>query len=190
MQPFTKVTELYLASYRATPHYERFLNMLIEETDALPGSQMAPLKSIYRTMEKTAFRTDGQQWNANNVLDVLRGCILFDTMEGFIRCINVISQRTDIVIHRIKDRFSSPTAGGWRDCLINFSFTRTVDPVICELQMIHKTLMLARKGMAGHNDYMTYRSAIELKEFVTASMMIQEMTRATVTSHKEVVTLR
>ena len=71
-----------------------------------------------------------------------------------------------VEIRRIKDRFTSPTEGGWRDCMINISFVDDPDQHICEVQLIHTKLMLARKGMAGHNDYVTFRSAIELREAV------------------------
>lgn len=35
---------------------------------AMPGSGVGPLKAMYRAMEKAAFRDDGKQWAADNVL--------------------------------------------------------------------------------------------------------------------------
>ena len=52
----------------------------------------------------------------------------------------------------------------WRDCLLNLSFDADPDQVVCELQLSHRKLMIARKSMAGHADYVLYRSAVELKE--------------------------
>ena len=72
-----------------------------------------------------------------------------------------------VVIIRCKDRFSTPSSGGWRDCMLNLFFEDDSLKFICELQLIHNKLMLARQGMAGHNDYNTYRSANELAEIVS-----------------------
>merc|ERR1712167_117034 len=127
-------------------------------------------------MEKTAFRSDGKQWNADCVLDVVRGSLLFDNMEDMATCLKMIDASKSVNIVRIKNRFAHPTDGGWRDCLLNITFVNQNDTtinndahkilpcVICEVQLIHRNLMLARKGMAGHNDYTTYRSGVELQE--------------------------
>lgn len=53
--------------------------------------------------------------------------------------------------------------------MVNIFFDDDPDQVICELQLIHHTLMLARKGMNGHNDYVTYRSGMELQQAVGAA---------------------
>lgn len=56
--------------------------------------------------------------------------------------------------------------------MVNVCFDDDPDHVICELQLIHHTLMLARKGMNGHNDYVTYRSGIELQQAVAAQQKV------------------
>ena len=52
----------------------------------------------------------------------------------------------------------------WRDCLLNLSFCNDPNHIVCELQLSHRNMMVVRKTMAGHEDYVTYRSAIELRE--------------------------
>ena len=46
--------------------------------------------------------------------------------------------------------------------MLNIAFVDSDSAHVCELQLIHTKLMLARKGMAGHNDYVAFRSAAEL----------------------------
>jgi len=150
-----------------------------QSTNALKESGVAPLKSMYRTSEKAAFRTDGCNFcapapgggstkdrvlNADCVLDIVRGSLIFEKLSDFTTALTVIQAKEDIVIHRVKDRFSTPTNGGWRDCMVNLSFASDPDAVICEVQLIHQKLMLARKGMAGHSDYVMFRGAMEMTE--------------------------
>ena len=52
--------------------------------------------------------------------------------------------------------------------VLNISFDTDPGGVVCEVQLIHQKLMLARKGMAGHKDYVAYRSSVELQEAVAA----------------------
>lgn len=66
-----------------------------------------------------------------------------------------------IIISRIKDRVvRNPSAGGWRDILINF-WVRQPDSSyhIGEVQICHGTLLNAREGLPGHEIY--NRGAVE-----------------------------
>lgn len=98
----------------------------------------------------------------------MRGALLFDDMKGLEKGLRAVVEFPGITVHRMKDRFSNPTSGGWRDCMLNVSFADDPNGVICEVQLIHNKLMLARKGMAGHNDYVAFRAALELQEAVAA----------------------
>ena len=52
----------------------------------------------------------------------------------------------------------------WRDFTLNLSFAADRNQIICELQLVHSKMNVARKAMAGHRDYVTYRSAVELRK--------------------------
>ena len=56
-----------------------------------------------------------------------------------------------IVIVRLKDRWSQPAPGGWRDLLINFYISSDPNRHICEAQITHAELLMARTGLAGHH---------------------------------------
>ena len=50
--------------------------------------------------------------------------------------------------------------GGWRDVMINFSIAADAGRHICELQIAHKQMMTARKGLPGHAVYNRVRDAL------------------------------
>jgi surface protein len=68
-----------------------------------------------------------------------------------------------IVVTRIKDRFlTSPSGGGWRDCMLNFYLKADSNQHVCEVQLVHGQMMTARKGLPGHAVYNRVRNADEL----------------------------
>ena len=58
--------------------------------------------------------------------------------------------------------------------VLNITFDEDPDDVVCEVQLIHQKLMLARKGMAGHKDYVAFRSSVELLEAVAAQSKYEQ----------------
>ena len=68
---------------------------------------------------------------------------------------------------RVKERFfATPSAGGWRDLMINFLIVVGGIRHVCELQIVHETMLSARAGLPGHAIYNRVRNASELVEFV------------------------
>ena len=66
---------------------------------------------------------------------------------------------------RLKDRFvAAPSAGGWRDLMINFVVVGDKLQHVCELQIVHEMMLTARKGLPGHEIYNIVRNASELME--------------------------
>ena len=59
-----------------------------------------------------------------------------------------------IEIVRFKDRFTIPSAGGWRDLMVNIvvldsSGAGSAARHVCELQVAHEMMLTARKGLPG-----------------------------------------
>merc|ERR1719482_1365588 len=76
-------------------------------------------------------------------------------------------KRFQIRIINIKDRFSTPTSGGWADAMVNFSFVHGDDTKhVMELQLQHAQMLVVRKEGKAHNQYNSFRSAFELLEAV------------------------
>jgi surface protein len=74
-----------------------------------------------------------------------------------------LGSSSDIVVTRIKDRFlTSPSGGGWRDCMLNFYLKEDSNQHVCEVQLVHQQMMTARKGLPGHAVYSRVRNADEI----------------------------
>ena len=88
-----------------------------------------------------------------------------------------------VKVVRIKDRFSKPSAGGWRDLMINFVVVSGsddgVDAIrhVCEVQVAHEMMLTARKGLPGHEVYAVQRNAAE---FIESCGLEAELRRAMV----------
>jgi hypothetical protein len=51
---------------------------------------------------------------------------------------------------RLKNRFASPSEGGWMDCLVNVAMP---DGVVCEVQIVHRQLLTVRDELGAHHSY-------------------------------------
>ena len=49
--------------------------------------------------------------------------------------------------------------------MINFHFVKDKCKHVCELQLVHASMMLVRQKMGGHDEYNMCRSAMELLEY-------------------------
>merc|ERR1711934_1195506 len=75
--------------------------------------------------------------------------------------------RFQIRIIKVKDRFSTPTSGGWADAMVNFCFAHGDDTHhVMELQLQHAQMLVVRKEGKAHDRYNSFRSAFELLESV------------------------
>ena len=70
------------------------------------------------------------------------------------------------MVVRVKDRFKHPSGGGWRDVMINYFVLIDGAKHVCEVQLVHKSLLTARKGLPGHIIYGVVRNATEVLEFL------------------------
>ena len=76
-------------------------------------------------------------------------------------------EKFQIFLIRVNDRFTTPTSGGWADCMVNFRFARDDDTQhVMELQLQHQQMLVVRKEGKAHNQYNSFRSAFELLETV------------------------
>ena len=67
------------------------------------------------------------------------------------------------VVVRVKDRFvANPTSSGWRDLMINFFFVDDPNRHVCEVQVVHSKMLVARQGLPGHAIYGRTRNALEV----------------------------
>merc|ERR1712048_513486 len=124
--------------------------------------------------------------DARHLMDILRGSLKcpdfteitfalelllqLDVLMGDpkkVKSAGIDLDKFQIVLISIKDRFTTPTSGGWADCLVNFRFAHGDDTHhVMELQLQHKQMLVVRKAGKAHNQYNSFRSAFELLEAV------------------------
>lgn len=158
-------TTLYQHAAMIQSTFQTFVSEIAQTVDGVEVSVPSSLKKMGRIVEKTILKRKDDSGNADKVCDVVRGMILCDNLQQIAAIIDYLRARQDVIIlSRIKDRFfDQPSAGGWRDCMINFSFVSDVtNQHICELQLVHNQMMTARKGLPGHAVYNRVRNASEL----------------------------
>jgi len=173
---------------RLKPDFDDFVEAVATKCGA--KHSMPPLKGAWRAIEKMALRTESEEGecgalkegplDATSLCDVLRGSLQCEDFTMLVTALDLLealdsefgdraqarglTQRIRLL--RIKDRFATPTSGGWADVLINFVFEDDAAKHVVELQLQHKSLLLVRKEGGGHKDYNEFRSAFELLEAV------------------------
>jgi hypothetical protein len=102
--------------------------------------------------------------NVCRVFDVVRAMVVCNNLRAAAAVVRRLGGHPDVCLVRIKERFfQAPSDGGWRDCMLCFylhgttsssnnTTTNTNDADrndsrhICEVQVVHKSLLTARKG--------------------------------------------
>ena len=176
---------------------DRFHDFLEDLSRRCAGSTSlkAPIKGCGRALEKLVLRPgwperlktgDVANVDARNLVDVLRGSIECPDFTDITYVLEILKQldvdmgdpekakaagidldKFQIFLIRINDRFTTPTSGGWADCMINFRFAHGDDTQhVIELQLQHRQMLVVRKEGKAHNQYNSFRSAFELLETV------------------------
>jgi surface protein len=145
------------------PTYKKTVLEIAATVDGVKVSLPSGLKKMGRIIEKTILKRKEDPGNADKVCDIVRGMIECTNMSQIAAIIDGFQARQDVTVTRIKDRFfKAPSAGGWRDIMINFYLNSDSNKHICELQLVHTQMMTARKGLPGHAVYNRVRNASEL----------------------------
>jgi hypothetical protein len=93
------------------------------------------------------------------LLELLVACDPDEAAESVMRIGNAVDMGVaeKISIVGIKDRWQTPTVGGWSDVLITFTFVGDPTDHICEVQLVHADMMRVRKQMGAHKGYSKFR---------------------------------
>jgi hypothetical protein len=182
----TDLLVIYDAARDALPLFSAVLEGVekrAKDCDIVVTTRVAPLKHIFRVLQKHATRIDGgAPTEFETACDIVRGSVVCSSMGGLLvvlRLLLALQEEGKIIIVRVKNRFAHPTAAGWADALVNFVCLRGGDAVawhVCELQLTHATMLKARKEFGGHAAYAAFREAAELLEFV-AGGVLEEVAR-------------
>ncbi|EKX40890.1 hypothetical protein GUITHDRAFT_113149 [Guillardia theta CCMP2712] len=145
------------------PREVRWVRYEGEDTQHRPG--WARLKGFDRAIEKLCRSYRGEVWR---LLDVVRQCIVFESIEDISRCFQGICEDEELVILRVKNRFdpqfTSQQSGAYRDLCLNVRLdneeTRRlgVNLHVCELQLSLKDYKAWAMHSQGHRRYVDYRN--------------------------------
>ena len=115
--PFESANDLLAEAEEAQPI---MLESMRKAIAAFPGSHFVagPLKRKERIVEKAEKEYGG---NYARVVDVVRASVVFQNAADLARLIGSLSddEATEVKVVRVKDRFSIPVSGGYRDMLLN-----------------------------------------------------------------------
>ena len=164
-QQTTDIEILYDNAIAVRPEYNR----LCEEIASSTGGEfkVAPLKHVFRAIEKTAMRADkSRRFECSNVYDVVRGALVYETMTEVRAGLKEVCDKFDVV--RIKNRFFSvgdaASSGGWRDLVVNMRVKGDRAKHVVEVQIQLKCLLRVRSSLGGHFIYAKYRALAEALE--------------------------
>uniref|UniRef100_A0A7S3JYH1 Uncharacterized protein n=1 Tax=Aureoumbra lagunensis TaxID=44058 RepID=A0A7S3JYH1_9STRA len=156
LDDFTKLLEKTVE--KTNGKFAEKMNEQTGKTESLKAS----LKKLPRALEKIMLEPGPTKGNARICRDIVRGMIVYEDMHSLSNGLEFIRHHPEWELVRIKNRFLSPTDGGWADCMINI--VKKSDPTrhVAEIQLVHEMLYNARSGLNGHRDYHKYRCANEL----------------------------
>ena len=166
-QAVNRIDVLYESSaLKQKPPFDDMVRRLGEDAKAL-DVKVAPLKSLARAFEKTAMKKENR-FDSDRLLDLVRGMLVFQTVEGVAAALELLADPKDRgwTVVRIKNRMREPTGGGWADVLLNLKANDDANHFICELQLVHKKMLVTREELGGHDAYNEFRTASEFLELV------------------------
>eukprot|EP00939_MAST-03C_sp_MAST-3C-sp1_P000721 g721.t1 len=182
-QTTTDIFELLVAAKRIKSRFDSWLKDI--SSNVLKSfASIGPLKKFYRMVEKSALRQENVRvdadprhvddarsppfrvaYNYERVCDVRRAFIQVTRVADIGLTLELIRRsQPEIVVVRVKNRFSNPSCGGWADVMVNFYFACDPSKHVCEVQIVHDHLMVARANLGGHSIYGKGRAAAELLE--------------------------
>ena len=157
------LAQLYIQAAEVRDNFNSFLRAIGEKTRAtvdLPDE----LKNISRVFEKIMFDPDNQG-SCEKIADIVRAMLSASSMKMVAEIVMAFLESDEVVIVRVKDRFvEKASPGGWRDLMINFYMANDQQRFVCEVQVVLEKMLVARKGLGGHDGYDQSRNAREVLE--------------------------
>ena len=168
-QPTGDVAMLYRQARSIHGDFSR----LVEGVEASLGAgskakaRVAPLKHLYRIVEKKTFSTR-YPGRADGVCDIVRALFECETKAAMAAVDEALATHEGLVVVRGEDRWRNPTEGSWADFMVNFRLKADRNRHVAEVQIVHRKLMIAREGLDGHAAYAQGRAATETLEKLEA----------------------
>ena len=166
VQPTSELMPLILMVRENIPAYKAIVADVVESC-GLSSQQVVvsfrhETKAPYRIIEKSLTKGPNPDYpDCSKVLDVF-GCLINCTdyvcMAAVVSAFAAKHKSGELQLTRVKDRWTSPSGGGWRDLMLNL----VINGIVFEVQIVHSKMLAARKGLNAHKAYNQFRSFAEI----------------------------
>ena len=119
------------------------------------SAKEGPLKSIWRILEKT-----GASLNCLQIMDVVRAMVTCDSCELMAGIIDDIFEHGDVRVVCLWTNIDNPkrAPGSWFDVKLICYLEVDDNEHKCEVQIVHKKMLMAREDLGGHDKYAETRA--------------------------------
>lgn len=183
VQPTSELMPLVFMVRENIPAYKQVVEATVAQATAVAvAAGITPqiiyrfddqTKAPYRIIEKSLTKGPKSEHDldCSKVLDVF-GCIIvcadYVSMAAVVGTFAAKHTSGELQLTRVKDRWTTPSSGGWRDLMLNL----VVNGIVFEVQIVHSRMLNARTGMDVHEAYRDFRSFTEIFGLLGLSLEI------------------
>jgi hypothetical protein len=197
LQSATSVKPLYDHAVIATSLFQEavrpYKDIVLLDSEVHPGDKhpheapvdidFGAMKKLPRLLQKLLSRSI----QCAAIMDVVRGMIVCKSNITICKVLKLLARDKKFIIHRVKDGYSSFQPGEWVDVKVIVSMTDDINEHKCELQIVHKKMVVARQSMGGHEAYSKYRSLRESIEAISREEQGAEEFEAFLAKFRQIV---
>jgi hypothetical protein len=145
-------------------------------TDAVKLA-LSPPKKLYRCCEKMCLKPGGKRFTATNVCDVVRCIISCNDCGLMSEVLGTLQACRGVKIVRVKDRANNMTSMNWMDVMVNLTLVSDTYEHVCEVQVVHAKMLVARSELGGHGPYGKLRAATEILALRASQVQVKHRYR-------------
>jgi hypothetical protein len=123
---------------------------------------MSTPKQLYRCMEKMCLKGGSDRYTCFSVCDVARCIIACDNCSLMAEVLQALLTCPGVNVVRTKDRSNNLTSMNWMDIMMNLTLNSDASAHVCEVQIVHAKMLVARSELGGHEPYGKLRAANEI----------------------------
>ena len=163
--------ELQMQARRVLPAFEErmergvvaaFAKRKTAKGDPAVQIHKSPPKHLYRCMEKMCLKPGPERFTCVNVCDVVRCIIQCDDCGLMAEVLQALLTCPGAEVNRVKDRAGHVTSMNWMDVMVNLTLDSDASAHVCEVQIVHTKMLVARSQLGGHGPYGKLRAANEI----------------------------
>lgn len=182
-QPTKELIPLVLMTREQIPEYKSTIAKVLKDADS--SSTFAGnftviyrpddiTKAPYRMFEKALTKGPNKDYpDCSKIFDVF-GCIIecknYKSMAAVVDAFATQHKQGEIQITRVKDRWTTPSDGGWRDMMLNL----VINNVVFEVQVVLTAMLNVRGTLDAHAAYNQFRCFTEIFALLGLSAEISD----------------